>query len=425
MLLLAPLGAAAASAAPAGEDAEVRKALDGIPAELLPYVRVMPSATPAPVGLEDALACATRLADAMDGDDDLRDSVLHQCGTTALTRGSPATAEELAGMMRGYRAALLLVEVAERLATTVEGLERARALLTKAGGMLPLMKPWQAQQVLARLLVAGRSTGAPETALAGWWERLTDKEARVEVAVRVLAHRAEETGAFDRSLFQQELGRLSPGQPVPGMQDAAEDLLGQALRHFQTKDEARQKQAADLVKAALEVLKASHTLHAELLVRWAANYVKAGREEVARQLFEQAERSLGAPHEEVARLYYHVARLWNLRGRGQVIRPRLERVEQEVSTMEQVYLPFACAWLSAAWEEAGDAPRATTLMARAVEAAARNENPRMRLAGAAAICLSLAQTGRALPEAAAALAAELMGTTVAAGTAPAATQSAQ
>jgi tetratricopeptide (TPR) repeat protein len=307
---------------------------------------------------------------------------------------------------------LLLVEVAEKLAASVEGTAQARALVLKAGGMLPWMKPLQAQQVLARLLVAGKRLSVPDAALVGWWDRLADKEARAEVTVRLLARQAEVNGSFEMHLLQREVAKLGKGQPVPGFQDAAADLLEQAEKLLPIKDEVHQRQVQNLLQAAIDVLKASHTVHAELLVRWSARFFQAGREDLARQLFEQAEKNLGAPHEELARLYYYVARLWNLRGRGEVIRPRLELVEKELSGLEQVYQPFALAWLASAWEEAGDAAHAQKLMEGAINAASTNENPRMRFAGAAVICLNRAATGHPLSADIAELAAELLGTQV-------------
>jgi hypothetical protein len=401
-------GVAFCQTQPSSLDQSVQKALEGIPPELLPYVSVGKGTSRAPIQIQDAMDAAIRLAAEVDGDDDLRDRLLHECAMTALARGSAATAEQVAGMIRSHRAALLLVSVADHLLmNSIPDVDRAHELTIKAGAMLPLLKPLQAQRVLARLLVTGRFVGVSEATLAVWWDRLKDKEARAEVAVRLLARQAEEKGDFDRSLFLQETARLGLEQPVTGYLDAAEDLLGQVERRAKAKHDPQ-----PLLAAAFEVLSASHTLHTELLVRWAARFYRVGHEDLARTLFEKAEKNLGAPHEQIARLYYHIAYLWKLRGRATVLQPRLEQVERQVSSFEQVYQPFACAWLSAAWEADGDEQRSAELMARAVRAASTNENPRMRIAGAAQICLCRAAVGGSLAPEAAALAAELIGTTV-------------
>ncbi len=399
-----------AQALPQEGDAEVQKALDGIPAELLPYVVVSKAAAQPPVRVEAAMDAAIRLAAQVDGDDDLRDTLLQECGRIAVHRGNLATAEEVAGMIRGHRAALLMLEIAERLladGASVEPNAKAIGLLNKAGTMLPLLKPWQAQRVLAKLLVTGHRVRVNEALLASWWDQLKDKDARAEVAICLLARRTEEKGAFDHSLFQQEVARLAPNHPVPGYLEAAEDLLEQAEQMIQRKQDPQ-----SILMAAFEVLKASNTIHSELLVRWAARFFQTGREDLARLLFERAEKNLGAPHEEVARLYYHVAKLWKIRGVGPAIQPRLDKVEKVVTGFEQVYLPFVCAWLSAAWENADDRQRAARMMSRAVQSAETNPNPRMRLAGIAQICLTRAAIGASLSDDAAALAAECLGTAV-------------
>jgi hypothetical protein len=89
-----------------------------------------------------------------------------------------------------------------------------------------------------------------------------------------------------------------------------------------------------------------------------------------------------------------MACLWQARGQGSTLSLLLERSEKDARALEQMYHPFALAWLGAAWEKVGDKAKSEALTCAAAESAKTNVNPRMRDLGAFEISLCHAATAR-------------------------------
>lgn len=391
-LLLLP---SALARADARDQAGIDKALEGLPPEVRREVRLAPALPPLPaVSADDPLALAVRLALQISGDTETRDRHLYQCGSQALAQGRLATAREVAARITDHRAGLLLLELAEAETDP----ERARQWLDLATGLPALVQPWQAQQLLARLVVVGRQLGCDEAVTAAWWQSLRDPGARYVATAALLTQESSRTGIYNlASLRAAGQDPAVRGLPAPGLHDTARRLFRQALDRLASSDPRQQGLAGGLIEAALEVLTLSRVAHAELLVESAAAFYEAGHEAQARRLFSRAEERLGAPHEAQARLLFHVAKLWRLRGRAADLGTVLEQAEAHVRGMEAMHHPFALAWLAAARAQAGQDAAALSLLAEAARACADNPNRRTALTGAIEICLCQARTGRPLP----------------------------
>lgn len=390
-LFAAPLAIHAVHA----QDAEVQKALSGLPPEVLKHTRLTPPALSAPTfSAGEPLAIALYLSGRITGDEDVKNRMQYECGLQALRQGRNATARELAAQMTDYRAALLLLEIAEKEVRT----DRPHALemMKTAAGLVRLTKPWQADLVLARLCITGTMLEQDETLITTWWKAIRDDETRRMATIGALAWSAGKTGVFDLAALKAERERFGATKPMPRLLETARRLFDLALEQKKSADAADHQKARALVDAALEVLTLSNVVRAELLLDVAADFWKAGDQETSQELFEMAEKTFGAPHEEMARLNYKLVKLWHLRGRAEMMRPVLEEAEKKARELEPMYRPFAYSWLAAAWELAGDAPRAAALDLEAMQEAVSNDNPRTGMVGAIHLCLSHASTGRDL-----------------------------
>lgn len=388
LLLLATVFARADAPDAAG----IGKALEGLPPEVRREVRLVPdrpSLPPAAAG--DPLALAVHLALQISGDRETRDRQLFQCGRQALAQGRLATARELAARISDHRAGLLLLDLAEAEPEP----KRAREWLDLAAGLPALVEPWQAEQLLARLVFVGRRLDRDEAVTSTWWQALRDPGTRYAATAALLTQESAGTGIYDlASLRAAGQDPAVRGRPAPGLHDTARRLFRQALDRLASSDRQQQALGDGLIDAALEVLTLSRVAHAELLVESAATLYEAGHEAQARRLFSRAEERLGAPHEAQARLLYQMAKLWRLRGRAADLTAVLEQAEIQARGMEAMHHPFAFAWLAAAHAQAGDDAAAQRLLAEAARACVANPNRRTALTGAIEICLCQARTGR-------------------------------
>lgn len=391
-LLLLPSAFARADAL---DQAGIDKALEGLPPEVRREVRLVPDRPVLAWSADgDPLALAAHLALQISGDRETRDRHLYQCGRQALAQGRLGTARELAARISDHRAGLLLLDLAEAETDP----KRAREWLDLAAGLPALVKPWQAEQLLARLIFVGRRLGCDEAVTSTWWQALRNPAARHVATAALLTQESAQTGVYN--LANLRAAGQDPavhGRPAPGLHDTARRLLRQAQDRLASSDRQQQALGDGLIDAALEVLKLSRVAHAELLVESAATLYEAGHEAQARRLFSRAEERLGAPHEAQARLLYQMAKLWRLRGRAADLTAVLEQAESRARGMEAMHHPLVFAWLAAAQEQAGNDEAARRLLAEAARACAKNPNRRTALAGAIEICLCQARTGRPLP----------------------------
>lgn len=406
VLLLVPPAFARADAR---DQAGIDKALEGLPPEVRRAVRLVPDRNPlSPALAADPLSLATRLAVQISGDSETRDRHLYLCGQQALAQGRLETARELAAGIRDHRAGLLLLDLAEAEADP----RRAGEWLDLASGLPALVKPWQAEQLLSRLIFVGGLLVRDEAVTAAWWQALRDPGARFVTTAALLTQDSARTGIYPlASLRAAAQDPEVRGRPAPGLQDTARRLFRQAQERLASSDRQQQALADGLIDAAFEVLTLSRVAPAELLVEHAAVLYEAGHVSQAQRLFQRAEERLGAPHEAQARLLYHLAKLWRLRGRVADLGAVLDQAEAQARRMETMHHPFALAWLAAAREQAGNGAAAQSLLAEAVRACAQNPNRRTALAGAIEICLCHARTGRPLPDGVFAGLASLAGST--------------
>ena len=397
--------------ADAKDQAGIERALEGLPAEVRREVRLVPDRPSLPpADAADPLTLAIRLALQISGDRETRDRELFQCGRQALAQGRLATSREVAARISDHRAGLLLLDLAE--AEAEQQPKRALELLDLATGLPALVKPWQAEQLLSRLVYVGRLLDREDSLTSAWWQALRDPGARYVATAALMTQESAETGVYPlanlRAAGQDPAVR---GRPEPGLHDTARRLFRQALDRLASKDRQQQALGDGLIDAALEVLTLSRVAHAELLVESAVTFYEAGHETQAQRLFRRAEERFGAPHEAQARLLYQMARLWRLRGRAADLTAVLEQAETQARGMEAMHHPFAFAWLAAAQAQLGNDAQVQRLLADAVRACTENPNRRTALSGAIEICLCQARTGRPLPDAVFAGLASLAGST--------------
>ncbi|HCN77404.1 MAG TPA: hypothetical protein DIT13_09460 [Verrucomicrobiales bacterium] len=405
---------AAAAHARGQDQAGIEKALEGLPPEVRQSVRLQPDGMDLPsASADDPLSLAVRAASLVSGDTETQNRLLHDCGRQAVRQGRTATARELAARLTDYRAALLLLEIAEKEAGKDRG--QARGLVMLAAGMTGMIKPWQAELVLARLVHAGALLELEGDVTRVWWESIRDPETRFASGAALMTLESAKTGVFDLARLRSGQDAKTRGKPVPALLEVSRRLFGQALERLASTDARQQALGTALVESGIEVLAISNVPKAEVLVETAVGFFQAGHEDLARRIFSVVEDRLAAPHEEQARLMWHVARLWALRGRASDMPPLLAETEAAVRRMDGMHHPFAFAWLAAALELAGEKDKAAALLDEAVTSAAENPNRRTGLAGAVEISLCHARTGRVLPENVNKKLAEMAGLPAAAG----------
>lgn len=382
--------------APALEQSEIEKALEGLPPEVRQSVRVSSESSDLPaISADDPLSLAVRAASIISGDSDTQNRLFYQCGRQSLRQGRTATARALAARITDYRAALLLLEIAEQEAA--KNRPYARELAELAAGMIGMVKPWQAELVLGRLIYVGALLDLEGDAPRIWWESIRDPETRFASGAALMTIESSKTGVFDLARLRAGQDSKTRGKPVPALSDVSRRLFGQALERLASTDARQHEMASALIESGIEVLTLANVPRAELLVDTAVEFFRAGHAEQARRLFGIVENQLAAPHEEQARLMWHVAMLWKLRGRAADLPPLLAQTEEMVRRMDGMHHPFAYAWLSAAMELAGDKEKAMAWLTEAVTSAHENPNPRTGLMGVVEIGLCHARSGRALP----------------------------
>jgi hypothetical protein len=393
LLLHAPLITCATQA----QDAGVEKALSGLPQEVLEHIQLAPpTISVAHLTAEDPLAVSIYLSHKISGDEDVKNRVQYECGLQALRQGRNATARELASQMTDYRAALLLLNIAEK--ETSKDREHSLKLMEAAAGMVRLVKPWQADLVLSHLCRVATLLEQDEAMILNWWQSINDEETKRMASIGALSVNAQKTGVFDLAALKAERAKYGATKPMPGLLDISRNLFDLALSKVTSEDPAERGRAANLVNAATEILKISNVVRAELLVDAAADFWKAGDQETSRKLFELAEAGFGAPHEQMARLNYKLVYLWSLRSKADVLKPVIEKAEKQARELEQMYRPFAYSWLAESWLLIGDKEHSNDLLNEAEIDAVSNVNPRTALVGMIEICLCHAYTGKHLPE---------------------------
>lgn len=378
------------------EQADLEKALEGLPPEIRQSVRVTPESSSLPVvSADDPLSLAVRAASIISGDTDTQNRLLYQCGRQSLRQGRVATARELAARITDYRAALLLLEIAEQ--ESPKDRPKALELMELAAGMTGMVKPWQAELLLARLVYLAALLELEGDAARVWWQSTRDAETRFASGAALMTLESEKTGIFDLARLRAGQDAKTRGKPVPALMEVARRLFSQALDRLASTDTRQQELAKALVDHGIEVLALANVPRAELLVETACEFFQAGHQEQAQRLFSVAENQLAAPHEEQARLMWHVARLWSMRGRAADLPPILAQTEEAVRQMDGMHHPFAFAWLASAMALAGDEEKATALLDEAAISAVGNPNLRTGLTGVVEIGLCHARTGRSLP----------------------------
>lgn len=371
-------------------DAGVSKALEGLPAEVLPHVRLAPETSLHSMDAEDPLAAAVHFASVMTGDDELRNRCLMRAGEAAIMRGRTGLAREVVSKITDHRAAVLLSSLAE--AAGASDVKRATEWWELAAQMAKLVKPAAVDEVASRLVVSGHALRLPPQRIAPWFQAITDPWARFSTGTEVTAVTAAREGSFDLLAYRQERQNLKRGLPAPGLLQAARRLLASAAGQKTSPDRARQ-----FVEAAQEILADSHVVHAELVVEAATQLFDAGFEDLARDAMNAVQGQFGGPPDEVARLHARMAMLWQKRGLAPRMHDLLTQGEQQARTLEKMHQPFCLAWYGMAWRQVGDETRGSVLLVQAAESAWNHPNPRIQRLGAFEISLCHAILSQSLP----------------------------
>ncbi len=373
----------------AQQDPGIAKALEGLPEDVRSQVKLTPDRASAfAIDPADPITAAVYFASRMSGDDDLRNRSLYRAGQRAVRQGRHALARELAATITDFRAGLLLAEMAGDVAKNDPA--HAREWWDLASSMTRLVKPWQAESIASRLVVSGHLMELEEARIAPWFQMVRDPHLHFTTGAEIVAANAACSGSFDLLTYRAERQAIKRDIPLPGLLDVARRLFDAAVSY------AKKPQASALVNAAIEVLRDSNVTHAELVIEVATKLFLAGEADLAKEAFTAVEKLLGGPPDEVSRLHYHMACLWQARGQGSTLSILLERSEKDARALEQMYHPFALAWLGAAWEKIGDKAKSEALTLTAAESAKVNVNPRMRHLGAFEISLCHAATARPL-----------------------------
>lgn len=379
------------------EQAEIEKALEGLPAEVRDHVQLAPATAAAPsLDAKDPLKAAIAAALRIQGDDELRHRCLYQAAQQALKQGRPALAQEISDRLQDYRAALILAELAETLSLH----DRARAEFTwdQAAQRVSRLKPWQAELVAHKLVTSGHAMDLPAPKIAIWFQSIKDPLNRFVTGAEIKAIEAQESGSFEMGLYRAERRSIEAQVPLPGLLEVASRLFEAGLKRVINASTTEQKRGQELIESGLEILAGSNVVHAEQVLSLSKKLYVQGKVELSRSAFEKVEKILGGPPEEVARLRYLMADLWQARNKAETILPLLEKSEAEARQLESMYQPFAMAWLAAAWEKVGQSKPALNLEIEGCKAALANVNPRIGWMGLFEITLCHAATSRPLPD---------------------------
>lgn len=379
------------------EQAEIEKALEGLPAEVRGHLQLAPPTSPAPsLDAKDPLKAAIAAALRIQGDDELRHRCLYQAARQALKQGRPALAQEISDNLQDYRAVLILAELAETLSLH----DRARAEFTwdQAAQRVSRLKPWQAELVANKLVTSGHAMDLTTPKVAIWFQSIKDPLNRFVTGAEIKAIEAQQSGSFEMGIYRAERRSIEVQVPLPGLLEVASRLFEAGLKRGKDTSPAEQKRGQELIESGLEILAGSNVVHAEQVLTLAKKLYLQGKTELSRNAFEKVEKILGGPPEEVARLRYLMADLWQTRNKTETILPLLEKSEVEARQLESMYQPFAMAWLAAAWDKVGQPERALNLEIEGCRAALANVNPRIGWMGLFEVMLCHAVTARPLPD---------------------------
>lgn len=369
------------AAAPAPLPPEVAKLLDEAARRTPPERRVQ---------ADDAIMTAWMLARMITGDHDAMCQQQFRCIEALIERGRIEEAGRLTLDIPDYRSAMGSLRCAEALVDKPDGRVAATGYLERVQSVISTVKPWQQHALQVRMAALGALTGWDAARVEACVQNVELPIDRFGARLLVFTRRALAAGEIDLAALELLMGEQpEKDAPQPDMLEAARLLLKLA-------EKTPEDRLEPLFHAIGDLCARSHAYHADVLVDQAFFWFQRGNEARAKAAFAKAEPQFGFHLPGGGQLYHRMAGLWKLRGKTAEIRPYFERLETQARALLRMDRPAAFTWLAAAWRELGENARAEVVLHEALQEAAANENPRMRLIGCIEIALGEGRTGRPL-----------------------------
>ena len=371
--------------------------LPGIPAELAKLIEESNRPVEiAPEKLEasDPLSCARILSTGISGDPDKAYETKFRIGLALLQKKRFTEALQLAENMKDYRAGLLFLTCAEDLLQHGGDRSLATRLIQKTEQQVVNCKPWQQEILRGRLYLAGELLEWQNSTLTAILGPVKDQQILVGTQVLSMLRKQMKRGAFDEVAVMRLIEGLE--QPVPELLESCRLVFGLALEALLKKDPQSIRLADQLMAMGMKIAQKSNVLPVDLYLEVAGDFAEAGFEDQSMALYRACNQRFGGDAEGVAHTMYHLANLWQNRGKGPEMKALLAPFEVKIREMRQMDQPFGLIWMAAAWRVIGESKQAEACLPTALQAAESNINPRMRFLGLIEICLCYSETNRPL-----------------------------
>ncbi|MBE7498331.1 MAG: hypothetical protein HS117_25620 [Verrucomicrobiaceae bacterium] len=344
---------------------------------------------------KDPLAAAWHLARQISGDPDAACWQQFRCVQAMAEAGKTHEAAAKAQEIADYRSALGSLNCAEACLDARDE-KRALELVRRAEQGMDSFKPWQQQVLQVRMAAIGAQAGWDDARVDECLRDLEFEGDRFGARMLVQVRRMLRNNAYDLAALRKCLEeRPQKKAPVPELVEAAQLLLRLAPP---PSEKAGDGLLSGLMTGFDELLRQSESHSGQAWLKRAAFWHARGDKDQATAALTRAQQQTGWHLDGAGEMYHQMALLWDLRGSKDAVRPFFEALEAKARALLPMYRPAALAWLGACCHVLGEEARHDVLMNEALQEAAANENPRMRLIGCVEICLCHARTGRPLSE---------------------------
>lgn len=358
-----------------------------LPAEIQTLIDASKDRKAAPVLVqrEDPLTSAWLFAGKISGDEDTACKQKFRVIEAFLEEGRVTDAAAHAAEITDYR--MQLAQMACAFAHLGKGqTEEADKLVEQIEKKLPELKPWQQAVLQVRLASFGAQSGRDEAWISQHIKPLRFEGDRQGASMLVLIGKMLRRQQFDDAALQAALSALPKKKsPVP-------EFIECALLLLRLAPPAGSHEEKEIMPALMsrfdDLIRASESYSGAAWLKLALFWDQRGEKQKATTALSRAQAQIGFHIEDAGSSYLHMASLHHLAGDQDAARPYFEAAEKRARSLLPMYRPSALSWLAACWHILGEEKRSTVLWQEALNEAATNANPRMRMIGGLDLCLA-------------------------------------
>ena len=339
------------------------------------------------------LAVATRLAEHIEGDTDIKADTKLRVVDHLLTKRQFKEAKRLIDSLTDYRRAIGHSRLATAEWRINADADQLKAAITSA-------KPFSVRgeniaKDLAKMEMATAVAHVDSTAAQSLCKDIVDQEIKSQAELQLAVVNASLGSHFDLEKHRASIKAATDKGPFPAGLMAASSLLNLAVK-LAEQDKAK---ALTLAANAGELAGLCGVEHCEFNFNLSHFYFSLEQEEEAKKAFAKAIKDMEVlpdGYELKATLYTSWAKLWKARGKQEDAINLLKRGAKLAEKLEPMQQPIVYAKLAGGLAQCDEGQLATEYFKKAVDISASNPNPRVGLLGGIEVCLVHSELGQQL-----------------------------